>query len=387
MATGLARRSSKADNNALHCIEMLGLLRQQQRRIVNLYTTLLTRYDENRAMKNTLHTWCAQTLHCPSDQLKAVALGGDAGFRRYYRLHLGEKSFIATDAPVEHIDNHAFVDIAKRLAAVGVTVPEIIGVDYPRGFLLQSDLGDNLLLDQLNNDNVDDHYARALALIVQMQTADSQGLPHYDGAMLRREMALFSEWFMPQLLAVTLSVEESAMIETVFDCLQDIATAQPQALVHRDFHSRNILCLDDELATIDFQDAVHGPITYDAVSLLKDCYVSWPNARVEQWLEDFHCALLEHGTIAAEIPFTQTLRDFHAMGLQRHIKVLGIFARLSLRDGKHGYLLDLPLVIDYTLKAARLLATDYPIMNEFHAWFTRRLSPIIAIQEWSRGRR
>lgn len=365
---------------------MRGLLRQQQRRIANLYAAFLTRHDENRAMKNALHAWCAQTLNCPSDDLEAVELGGDAGFRRYYRLHIGEKSFIATDAPVEHIDNHAFVDIAQRLAAAGVAVPQIIGVDYAQGFLLQSDLGDDLLLDLLDNDNVDDYYARALAMIMQMQSADSQGLPSYDGAMLRREMALFSEWFIPQLLGVTLNPEETALIEATYDCLQDLATAQPQALVHRDFHSRNILCHDDELATIDFQDAVHGPMTYDAVSLLKDCYIRWPANRVEQWLEDFHGALLERGAIAAETPFQQTLRDFHAMGLQRHIKVLGIFARLSLRDGKHGYLLDLPLVIDYTLEAAQLMAADYPILSEFYDWFTQRLSPVIATQEWSRGR-
>lgn len=337
-------------------------------------------------MQEALLNWCAEQLGCALANIDVSPLSGDAGFRRYYRLHANHYSYIATDAPTEHVDNHAFVDIADRLAKAGVFVPEIIGVDFTKGFLLQSDLGDDLLLTQLNDSTANEYYAQGLAMIVQMQKANSDGLPPYDAAVLQREMALFTDWFIPKLLGVTLTDDEFQMITAVYQCLEQCATAQPQALVHRDFHSRNILCLGDDLATIDFQDAVLGPVTYDAVSLLKDCYIRWPAAQVEQWLDDFHAALVEQGTYAADRDITDTQRDFHAMGLQRHIKVLGIFARLSLRDGKHGYLLDLPLVIDYTLEAARLLAGDYPLLGTFEQWFKQRLSPEIAKQAWSRGR-
>jgi N-acetylmuramate 1-kinase len=337
-------------------------------------------------MQEALLNWCAEQLGCTQAAIDISPLSGDAGFRRYYRLHANQHAYIATDAPVEHVDNYAFVDIAERLAKAGVLVPKIIAVDYTQGFLLQSDLGDELLLSQLNDTTVNEYYAQGLAMVVQMQTAKSDGLPHYDAAMLQREMALFSDWFIPQLLGVTLGDDESQMIAAVYQCLEKCATAQPQAFVHRDFHSRNILCVGDELATIDFQDAVRGPVTYDAVSLLKDCYIRWPAAQVGQWLEDFHAAMIEQGTYTADRDIADTQRDFHAMGLQRHIKVLGIFARLSLRDGKHGYLLDLPMVIDYTLEAARLLASDYPILGTFEQWFKQRLSPEIAKHAWSHGR-
>lgn len=337
-------------------------------------------------MNHALHQWCADQLNLPTCDISMLALGGDAGFRRYYRLTTSSDTYIATDAPVEHIDNHAFVSIGQRLANAGVNVPKILGVDYQQGFLLQSDLGDDLLLSLLNADTVDDFYAQGLAMIVQMQDADTTSLPQYDTAMLHREMMLFKEWFLPKLLGVTLSEENNNLLDETFACLAQLATQQPQAFVHRDFHSRNILHHNDALATIDYQDAVHGPITYDAVSLLKDCYIRWPLNDVEQWLEDFHAALIEVGTIDAATPYATTRRDFHAMGLQRHIKVLGIFARLSLRDGKHGYLLDLPLVIQYTLEAANILAEEHPILGAFGDWFERELSPLIALQEWSHGR-
>lgn len=338
-------------------------------------------------MKNTLLQWCAQTLGCDVHALTATALSGDAGFRRYFRLQHANNSYIVADAPVEHIDNHAFVDIAQRLAAAGVNVPHIVGVDFAQGFLIQQDFGDDLLLGLLNDATVNDYYARALAMIVQMQSTNCDGLPNYDAALLQREMALFPTWFVEKLLGITLNDSERELLDRVFACLTDTATQQPQAFVHRDFHSRNILCHEDELATIDFQDAVRGPITYDAVSLLKDCYIQWPAERVEQWLEDFHAALIEAHIVSDDADVATTLRDFHAMGLQRHIKVLGIFARLSLRDGKHGYLLDLPMVIDYTLQAAALLASDFAVLGEFKTWFETRLTPKIRQQEWSHGKR
>ena len=338
-------------------------------------------------MKKTLLQWCAQTLGCEAHTLTATPLSGDAGFRRYFRIQHASQSFIVADAPVEHIDNHAFVDIAQRLASAGVHVPSIVGVDFEQGFLIQQDFGDDLLLGLLNDSTVDEHYASALAMIVRMQGANCDGLPDYDADLLQREMALFPTWFVETLLGLSLDDNEQTLLKNVFQCLTVAAMQQPQAFVHRDFHSRNILLHKDELATIDFQDAVRGPITYDAVSLLKDCYIQWPCERVEQWLEDFHAALIDANIISDEADFAQTLRDFHAMGLQRHIKVLGIFARLSLRDGKHGYLLDLPMVIDYTLQAAALLANDYAILGEFKSWFEARLCPQIKQQEWSNGKR
>lgn len=337
-------------------------------------------------MHKDLLQWCTDALQCKENDLRISPLSGDAGFRQYFRLHLNDLSYIAVFAPKEHINNPVFVDIAQKISMTGVIVPSVIAKDFELGFLLISDLGDDLLLKLLNEKTVDKYYKAALNTILSLQHTDTTGLPTYDRNILYREMALFKEWFVPQLLDTTIDQHADQIIEDCFKTLIESAIQQPRAFVHRDYHSRNILLFNNEIAVIDFQDALLGPVTYDAVSLLKDCYIKWPFERVEMWLKQFHDALIEHGIIEAETPFESTQRYFHLMGLQRHIKVLGIFARLSLRDGKHNYLHDLPMVIDYTLETLRRYASQYQSLERFLMWFELNLLPAINKQSWSKGR-
>jgi len=337
-------------------------------------------------MREELLNWCCEALQCNQHDLRIETLSGDAGFRRYYRLFYSGISYIAVDAPPKHINNPVFADIAARLTQAGTIVPSIIAKDFNNGFLILSDLGDELLLKHLNDDSVNRYYRKGLQLIMQMQKCDTSQIPQYDRAVLRREMSLFSEWFVAQLLGHTLDNTTQRIIDDCFNLLEAQAIQQPYRFVHRDFHSRNILIYANELATIDFQDALVGPITYDAVSLLKDCYIRWPNEQVELWLKYFHDLLMAEGTLPANANFDDTKKDFHLMGLQRHIKVLGIFARLSLRDNKHQYLNDLPLVIAYTLEALRLYANQFKPLDEFLTWFETDLNPLIEQQEWARAK-
>ncbi len=333
-------------------------------------------------MRDELLSWCCDALQCDLQNLKIEPLTGDAGFRKYFRIFLHNSSYIVVDAPPEHIDNPVFASIAYRLEQCGVIVPSIIAKDFNRGFLILGDLGDNLLLNKLNPDNVDHLYRKALKLIIQMQSCDTQGIATYDRLALRREMDLFNDWFVKKLLSQEINEHATKIIDNCFKILEEQALHQQYRFVHRDFHSRNILLFADELATIDFQDAIVGPITYDAVSLLKDCYIRWPSEQVNMWLKFYHDELIAYGVIPEDTKFSDTQKGFHLIGLQRHLKVFGIFARLSLRDGKHQYLHDLPLVISYTLEALRLYAKQFPSLGVFLTWFETHLMPIIKDQEW-----
>jgi len=309
---------------------------------------------------------------------------GDAGFRAYFRSNT-QPPFIAALAPPEHEDNQAFVNIAIAMAGGGVHVPKIYAVDYEHGFLLQEDLGETLYLDVLNGDTQSQLYDRAEATLLQIQKlpVDSALFPAYDAALLRRELALFPEWFVGGLLGIKLDAQARSLLNNLFAVLLDSAAEQPQVVVHRDFHSRNLLVLDDGgVGVIDFQDAVFGPLSYDLASLLRDCYIRWPQALVEQRVEGFRRKLLTQavgGEQAVTVPDSETfLRWFDLMGLQRHLKVLGIFARLSLRDGKARYLDDLPLVMRYVLEVAQ----KYPQTQGFYHWFIENLEPQILEQAW-----
>jgi N-acetylmuramate 1-kinase len=321
-------------------------------------------------------------FHMPGDKAPEwQALHGDAGFRSYYRL-TSEPSLLAVYAPPVSENSENFVRIAQHLRRSGVLAPAIAACDLARGFMLIEDLGPTLLRAELNSHSVDTLYSEALKALLQMQLSpvDDLGLPAYSAQLLRNEMALFHQWFVPQLLGYTVTVAEMHMLEAWYAFLEESALAQPQVFVHRDFHSRNLIYrADGPPGVIDFQDAVVGPITYDLVSLLRDCYIQWPLDRVRKWaLAYAKIAMKAH--LMPAVADDQFNRWFDLMGLQRHIKVLGIFARLSLRDHKHGYLDDLPLVIDYTLSVAR----QYPQGEAFVRWFERALMPLIQEQTWYR---
>lgn len=309
------------------------------------------------------------------------ALAGDAGFRRYFRL-ASEPQLLAVLSPPATEPNEVFLKLARHLRRHGVLTPAVAAVDLERGFFLLEDFGPNLLLSQLHDDSVEGLYAEAMHCLLRMQQCPTEGLdlPPYDRERLRREMELFSEWFAPRLLGYELSAEERAMLDRWFTRLENSALEQPQVFVHRDYHSRNLVYRPGgPPGVIDFQDAVTGPVTYDLVSLLRDCYIRWPDARVRRWAMSYANIGMESGVLP-QVSEERFMRWFDWMGLQRHIKVLGIFARLSLRDGKHGYLNDLPLVIRYTLEVAR----RYEEGEEFADWFAAKLQPRIERQSWWR---
>lgn len=319
-------------------------------------------------------------FHTPDAQAPSwQALAGDAGFRRYFRL-ASEPPLLAVYAPPTTEPNALFLKLASHLRQHGVLAPAVAAADLERGFLLLEDLGATLLRQELNNDSVEGLYAEALNCLLHIQQCPTAelGLPVYDRERLRQEMNLFSDWFVPQLLGHTLTVAELHMLDRWFRRLEDSALEQPQVFVHRDYHSRNLIYRPDgPPGVIDFQDAVTGPVTYDLVSLLRDCYIRWPENRVRRWALCYANIATQAGLLPL-VSEERFLRWFDWMGLQRHIKVLGIFARLSLRDGKHGYLNDLPLVVRYTLDVAR----RYEEAGEFLTWFEETLMPRVRQQPW-----
>ncbi len=291
----------------------------------------------------------------------------DASFRRYFRLKQGVESWIVMDAPPEKEPCDAFVNIAHKIRDIRLSAPEIIHENHDEGFLLLTDFGNTSYLDVLKPETVNGLYGDAMAAIMQMQTRiDADDLPLYDEALLRQEMGLFKEWFLEKLLGIELTPNQMSMWKMTVDSLVQSALEQPQVFVHRDFHSRNLMKLDKgNPGILDFQDAVKGPVTYDLVSLLRDCYIDWPEPQVDQWVIDFHdFAVLEH---LQGIKASQLLRWFNLMGVQRHLKAIGIFSRLKLRDGKEQFLRDIPRTLNY-LKIVGMhemsMVGLYTIINE-----------------------
>lgn len=272
----------------------------------------------------------------------------DASFRSYYRLSMSGKTYIVMDAPPEHEDCRPFIDITNRLIKSGVNVPVIHHENLAQGFLLLTDLGDDLFLEKLNSASVNKLYSDAIKALVQIQTfADTKDLKSYEEGLLQTEMRLFIDWLIETHLAISLSFEQLKELETVFQLLVENALAQPMVFVHRDFHSRNLMLTEkNNPGVIDYQDAVLGPITYDLVSLLKDCYIKWSPENIDAWvtmyIEAFTAANPE-----LNLEKEQFLRWFDLMGVQRHLKASGIFARLFHRDGKQGFLDDIPRTLSY----------------------------------------
>ena len=302
----------------------------------------------------------------------------DASFRRYFRVTRGDDTYIVMDAPPEKEDLAPYLSVAKMLLGFGLNVPVALARDSKRGFLLLSDLGQRQYLDELAVDGAADRlYSDALAALAIMQTADLRqpcDVPHYSHALLMREMELMPEWFLRGHLKLQISAAERGMLDRLFEALSQRALEQSATFVHRDYHSRNLLLTaDNNPGILDFQDAVRGPVTYDLVSLIKDCYIAWPASRVRAWALQYRDLLLARG-FPVGLTEEQFIRGFDLVGLQRHIKVLGIFARLYYRDGKVQYLKDLPRVLRY----ARDTAALYPETAEFSAFITQRIEPEFA---------
>ncbi|MBD8191519.1 phosphotransferase [Pseudomonas fluorescens] len=276
-----------------------------------------------------------------------TAASSDASFRRYFRWEGGGRTFVVMDAPPPQENCKPFVDIAHLLAKSGVNVPKIYAEDLPRGFLLLNDLGRKTYLDVIDEQNADQLFADAInALLAFQQLPMDAPLPSYDVALLRRELELFPEWYIRRHLGVELDAQQQALWQRVSDRLIDSALAQPKVLVHRDYMPRNLMISEPNPGVLDFQDAVYGPVTYDITCLFKDAFLSWPQGRVREWQRGYWERAGQAG-IPVHGDFDDFLRASDLMGVQRHLKVIGIFARICHRDGKPRYLADVPRFFAY----------------------------------------
>ena len=311
---------------------------------------------------NILSRWVEGILGAPVRMEPASA---DASFRRYFRVFCdGTHTYIAMDAPPERESVETFARTAGQFKQLGLNVPLVFTMDKSQGFALLSDLGTRTYLQAINNDSAERLYGDALDALWRLQTGSRDRLAtfeRYDSDKLMEEMELFREWFVPHRTSYKLSDADHDTIDQVFRTLTDQALEQPLVWVHRDYHSRNLMVTDsDNPGVLDFQDAVTGPVTYDLVSLLRDCYIAWPAERVERWLKAYFDRI-RPVVVPENTGFEQFRRWFDWMGVQRHIKVLGIFSRLFHRDGKTNYLDDLPLVYDYVHTVCR----EYPELRPF----------------------
>lgn len=292
-----------------------------------------------------LTEWLTVTLQ--TDALSVETASADASFRRYFRVRHGRARYVAMDAPPDREDCRPFVAVCDRLRRCGLNAPRIHKSDLSLGFLLLDDLGDTQYLTGLSTDTVESLYGDALDALLRIQTrVPADDLPPYDRRLLRKEMDLFVDWFLRKHLGIAPDKAMKATFEHTFGLLIDNALEQPRVFVHRDFHSRNLMIVDAaNPGILDFQDAVHGPVTYDLVSLLRDCYIAWGDDKIRRWVDKHYRRLKEAGVINADPPTFE--RWFDWMGVQRHLKAIGIFARLNHRDGKPDYLDDVPRTFGY----------------------------------------
>ncbi|WP_454782076.1 aminoglycoside phosphotransferase family protein [Legionella sp. WA2022007384] len=314
------------------------------------------------ARENALKEWLIDTLKLQDFQLAPLA--GDASFRRYFRLQYNGLTRVVMDAPPGKEDLKPFIHIAQMLEKVDVHTPKILAANLADGFLLLSDLGDQLLLNDLHSENVNAHYHHAINTLFKIQTCPTHDpiLAPFDKAHMLKEMSLCPEWFFKAYLDLKLNQDESTLVQQTMEWIATEVAKQPLTFIHRDYHSRNLMLLQNEaestLGVIDFQDAMVGPFTYDLVSLLKDCYISWPRSKILEWVEFFYT----QSALTKDYSLPEFIRAFDLCGLQRHLKVLGIFSRLYLRDSKPGYLKDLPLTLKYVLECTETY-------EELHSFF------------------
>ncbi len=317
--------------------------------------------------KNQLEIWLKQVLTTQTFTLTTAS--ADASFRRYFRVHLarefkGHQTLIAMDAPPPQEDCTPFVNVANLFLAAGLNVPQVLAQDLVNGFLLLTDLGDDTYLSALTSTTAQKMYGDATDALIKLQLASKPiVLPNYDAALLTREMQLFPDWYVAKHLKFELNVEQQTALNNTFEILNKNILAQGQVYVHRDYHSRNLMVTEENNpGVLDFQDAVYGAITYDLVSLLKDAYIQWDEEQIIDWAVRYWEKARKAG-LPVPTDFSEFYRDFEWMGAQRHIKVLGIFARLSYRDGKDGYLNDMPLVLHYLRKVCERYVELRPMLR------------------------
>ncbi len=303
----------------------------------------MNRQDLQDERLRLMEAWLSQVLPEPG---AARPASSDASFRRYFRVFSQGQSWIVMDAPPARENCAPFIAISEQLSALGVRVPVVHARDLEQGFLLLDDLGGETFLTALSRSSADVAYRRAIDDLLKIQTADAQALPAYDRALLEAEMALFHDWYLLRHRGRSLDDREAEIWRESCALLADAALAQAQVFVHRDFHSRNLMWADSgAFGVLDFQDAVQGPLSYDLVSLLRDCYVKWPFEQVHDWLAHYHAGARAAGLPVPDLP--RFRQDFDLMGVQRHLKAAGIFARLCYRDGKPDYLADVPRTLAY----------------------------------------
>lgn len=317
-----------------------------------------------------MRQWVAETVG--SDDFSLSPASSDASFRRYWRLLHAGATHILMDAPPELEDCGRFADLSRRFRSVGLNTPEIHAEDRRNGFLMLTDFGDRVYLDALTDESADRLYGDALGALATLQASGpTNGLPSYDGPFFRRELDLFGDWFLASLPNLSLTPEELETLAVVQDRLVANALEQPRVCVHRDFHSRNLMLLETgNPGILDFQDAVVGPVTYDLVSLLRDCYIAWPADRVLEWASGYFDLARQSGVLR-EDDLARFLRWFDLMGIQRHLKACGIFARLNRRDGKPHYLADIPRTLAYV----REVSGRYPELSGLCRLLDERVLP------------
>lgn len=315
-----------------------------------------------------LKKWLEEQLGL--DNYSISTASADASFRRYFRVTHDGQSHIVMDAPPEQEDCRAFIHTAELFSRTGVNVPHILHQDTEQGFLYITDLGYKTYLPELNSESVTSLYMDAMRALISIQKYQDADLPSYDYSLLIQEMELYREWYLGQHLKQKISVAEHVILDEAFDFLAQAALSQPIVIVHRDYHSRNLMINQPNPGILDFQDAVLGPVTYDLVSLLRDCYIKWPEEQVATWVTQYFTMAKQNSILLSSITEATFMRWFDLMGLQRHIKVAGIFSRLNYRDGKSGYLNDIPLTISYIKQVAR----HYPELEDFNRMLLKNLS-------------
>ena len=320
--------------------------------------------------KATLQAWACKQLKA---ELELVSLDGDASFRRYFRLESDGKSYIAMDSPPEKESVVDFVETEKLFRSRGLKVPQIYFSDLERGFLLIEDFGDDVLYDVLNKDNAETLYQEALnslVKIIETPKESIQDLPVFGKEKFAQELEWVTEWFFEKYLSLVFSSEEKKSLQVTYDLLINNALEQPQVLMHRDYHSRNLMHLpNNQIGVLDFQGAVIGPITYDLVSLVRDCYIDWPASQVASWQSKFYQILKSQNLI--EVNEAQFVRWFDLMGMQRHIKAAFIFARKAIRDDDANYIQFMPRALNYVLE----VSGKYDELTSFNQLLKTKIMP------------
>lgn len=317
-----------------------------------------------------LQTWLTEVL--PQQDYDISLLAGDASFRRYYRLHFQDHTLIAMDAPPALEDSHPFVALTKIFSQLGLSVPKIVASDLTSGFLLLSDFGDDLYFKVLSPENFQQLYSNAIEQLLTLQHYSRQtdwDFPVFDQALFHTELSRFSEWYLLKYRQIKLTRNEEKLLSILFHNLIQAAIAQPQVCVHRDYHSRNLFALpQNQVGIIDFQDALWGPITYDLVSLLRDCYIAWPKEDILALANNFYYQA-QTATARPNYAQEQFMRDLDWMGIQRHLKASYIFARKWCRDDNDGYLNDLPRTLNYVYDVCK----NYPQLADFQLFMEEKI--------------